>query len=511
MEVLPHRLPHHAVPSDAFRKEPGGQRMGQRARILTEILGFDGWKVKEVFFESACGQRVEPFGRLALLREARIVLVVERRWLRRCSRCGAVCRRALSICRRDDGQTCRGRPSRVKCRACKSAIVEMVVWADPYERQSRRLQHHLAIEAASMPVMHVASLHGLSWLTVRRAEERAIERWEATRPPVPLRHVGVDEKWLGRRHNFEHKFVTLVSNLETGEPVWIDKGREERTLREWLEALSKEAKATIELFAMDLLRTYWNAVDRTIGLEHAAIVHDPFHIMKLAGAALDEVRREVFFRAGKELRAVGAGRRWLLLRAWERTSDADRVRLRELLAHNRTLARAYQIKDTLNERWNEIVALAEHRPATGRIEALNNNWETLVRRARGYRKPRLPSTKAAIHGGQSNSNERRREALPRARPHAAHASTSRRVTGPTARPSMRSPIFGVAAPLRRRAFLLEIARIGALSGQRWALAGMDQAISLPRRLEEHRSWWLGRTRAVVALADGDPAIEPTGR
>jgi hypothetical protein len=39
----------------------------------------------------------------------------------------------------------------------------------------------------------------------------------------------------------------------------------------------------------------------------------------------------------------------------------------------------------LNERWNEIVALAEHRPATGRIEALNNNWETLVRRARGYR------------------------------------------------------------------------------------------------------------------------------
>lgn len=51
-----------------------------------------------------------------------------------------------------------------------------------------------------MPVMHVAALHGLSWLTVRRAEERAIERWEATRPAVPLRHVGVDEKWLGRRH-----------------------------------------------------------------------------------------------------------------------------------------------------------------------------------------------------------------------------------------------------------------------------------------------------------------------
>ena len=44
-----------------------------------------------------------------------------------------------------------------------------------------------------------------------------------------------------------------------------------------------------------------------------------------------------------------------------------------------------RLHDTLKERWNEILALAEHRPPTGRIEALNNNWETLVRRARGYR------------------------------------------------------------------------------------------------------------------------------
>jgi transposase len=174
---------------------------------------------------------------------------------------------------------------------------------------------------------------------------------------------------------------------------------------------------------MDMLRAYWNAVDNTRGLEHAAIVHDPFHVLKLAGQMLDELRRDVFFRAGPELRAIGRGKRWLLLRAWERMSDADKADLQILLGHNRTLARAYQIKeelrdvlhapnraameiglrrilrrtarrdivamrrlhDTLDERWNEIVALAEHRPPVGRIEALNNNWETLVRRARGYR------------------------------------------------------------------------------------------------------------------------------
>jgi transposase len=301
--------------------------------------------------------------------------------------------------------------------------VEMVAWADPYQRQTRRLQQRLAVEAASMPVMHVAALHGLSWLTVRRAEERAIARWEATRPAVALRQVGVDEKWLGRRHNFEHKFVTVVSNLETGEPVWIGKGRDEDTLKRFLQSLSREQKATIELFAMDMHRAYWNAVDGTRGLEHAPIVHDPFHIMKLAGQMLDELRREVFFRAGSEMRAIGRGKRWLLLRAWERTTDSQKSDLHVLLGHNRTLARGYQIKeelrdvlhapdraaietglqrilrrtarrdiiplrrlhDTLNERWHEIVALAEHRPPVGRLEALNNNWETLVRRARGYR------------------------------------------------------------------------------------------------------------------------------
>ncbi len=406
--------------------------MGQRARILTEVFGFDGWRVKEAHFENAEGARVVPVRGYAVLREAKVVLVVERVRVARCGACTGVCRvvHERGPRRRWADLPWGGHPveieyatCRMKCPRCGSAPVEMVAWADAYQRQSRRLQQHLAIEAASMPVMHVAALHGLSWLTVRRAEERAIARWELTRPAVPLRHVGVDEKWLGRRHHLEHKYVTVISNLETGEPVWLGKGRSEATLRRWLESLSREQRAAIQLFAMDLHRAYWNAVDGVRGLEHAAIVHDPFHVLKLAGQMLDELRREVFFRASAEMRAVGAGRRWLLLRAWERISERQQSELTVMLSHNATLARAYQIKeelrlvlrapdasamragldrilrrtqrrdivplrrlhDTLNERYNEIVALAEHRPAVGRIEALNNNWETLVRRARGYR------------------------------------------------------------------------------------------------------------------------------
>ena len=44
-----------------------------------------------------------------------------------------------------------------------------------------------------------------------------------------------------------------------------------------------------------------------------------------------------------------------------------------------------KLRDSLLDHLPEIVALGEYHPRTGRIEALNNNWETLVRRARGYR------------------------------------------------------------------------------------------------------------------------------
>src|ERR1019366_2290813 len=98
------------------------------------------------------------------------------------------------------------------------------------------------------------------------------------------------------------------------------KGRDENTLKRWLQSLSREQKAAITLVAMDMHRAYWNAVDNTRGLEHAALVHAPSRNTKLPRKMLGEVRREVFSRTGSELRAIGRGTRWLLLRAWERTS-----------------------------------------------------------------------------------------------------------------------------------------------------------------------------------------------
>ena len=184
-----------------------GDEMGQRARILTEIFGFRGWKVVDAFFEDEDRHVIFPLQDFTLMPGVRLVLRVERKWLPRCCRCGAACgagghekldtRRWADLSWAGRPVQIEATPIRVKCKRCQAAPVEMLAWADPQQRQSRRLQQHLALQAASMPVLHVAVQFGLSWGTVRRAEGAALARWQAGRLPTPLERAGLDEKWLG--------------------------------------------------------------------------------------------------------------------------------------------------------------------------------------------------------------------------------------------------------------------------------------------------------------------------
>lgn len=154
--------------------------------------------------------------------------------------------------------------------------------------------------------------------------------------------MGVDEKYLGRRGKQRHdKFVTVVSDLETGEPVWFGYGRGPRR---------RSAPGSMDS-AMNRSRasccSRWTCTHpspkpcaRLPGLDHVAIVHHPFHVMKRAGEAVDEVRTRVLFRAGPELRAVGRGKRWLFLRSAARLTDQQRREVATLLRVGPQLAPA---------------------------------------------------------------------------------------------------------------------------------------------------------------------------
>ena len=407
--------------------------MGQLNEFIAEVLGFEGWKIHNWWWVKGDGVRCKPVSRALVSPGAKLVIVVGRQWLGRCSGCGARCRHV-----HENGKKARVwrdlpwcghpveieyAPDRLICKHCKCSCVELLPWAEPCQRETMRFQQHIALEGSSMPTSHVAARHGLDWHTVRRIERCALKRWDATRLPEPMTMVGIDEKYLGRRHRREDKYVTIISNLGNGEPIRIEFGRGEASVTRWLKTVADEQKANIKLFAMDMHGPFMAAIRADAKLAHADIVHDPFHVMKRAGQAVDELRRQVLFRAGEKLRAVGRGKRWLCLRAWEKCTPEQRVELKAVLRCNAKLGHAYQVLEELREvlrapdelsmalglchvlrrterrdnvpmrklheslarHFKEIVALGKSHPPVGRVEALNNNWETLVRQGRGYR------------------------------------------------------------------------------------------------------------------------------
>ncbi len=95
----------------------------------------------------------------------------------------------------------------------------------PSSRTYRRNLFTLAgHEGAS--ARQVARWFGLPESTVRAIDLRYPERWVATRRQPPLRQMGVDEIHLGMKL----KFLTVVCNLETSEPLWFGRERKKETL-----------------------------------------------------------------------------------------------------------------------------------------------------------------------------------------------------------------------------------------------------------------------------------------
>lgn len=87
-------------------------------------------------------------------------------------------------------------------------------------------------------------------------------------------------------------------------------------------------------------------------LPGVAIVYDKFHVMKHVNHAIDETRRQEFFRQGGRLRSLMRGRRWLLLTRRHNLSRRKRGLLDEALSLNRRLFKAYYLKEQVERLWS---------------------------------------------------------------------------------------------------------------------------------------------------------------
>ena len=306
---------------------------------------------------------------------------------------------------------------RLRCPRC-GVRTERLPFLAGKARYTARLEAAVAQDCEHAPVSRVAVKWGLSPATVRRLDQRVLRRWAAGRPRAPLRYLGVDEIFLGR----SVKFLTVVSNLETGEPLWMGQDRKRETLdRYFAEALPRRRRRFVRAVCVDMWEPFVQSL--RVHLPHARIVYDKFHVLRHANGAVDETRRAEFFRKRGEARTLVRGKRWLLLRSWTHLDRADRQTLRELFALNRRLAKAYLLREQLTQlwtytyegsarrflttwlralRWQRLPAfqkfarlLTRHldgllnycheKVPFRKVEAINGNIRAMLRRGRGYR------------------------------------------------------------------------------------------------------------------------------
>ena len=199
---------------------------------------------------------------------------------------------------------------RVKCPDC-GVRVEKVPQLPSKAPFSKRFEEAVGQACESAAARQVARRFDWPESTVRAIDLRYLERWAAT-AQATARQMGVDEIYRGKND----KFLTVVSNLETGEPLWFGKERKKETLDEFFRTqLSSGQRKRIEAACVDMWEPFRLSLEEWV--PGCRIVYDKFHIIQHANDAVDEVRRAEFFRKGRKMRDVIKGKKWLLLSRWK--------------------------------------------------------------------------------------------------------------------------------------------------------------------------------------------------
>jgi len=231
---------------------------------------------------------------------------------------------------------------RVDCRDC-GVRVEAVPWARRGARHTREFEDLVCFCAQHMAKSQVQALLRVGWETVGRIIERVVADHLDDHRLDGLVQIGVDE--ISYRRGM--RYLTNVADHQRGRIVWSAPGRTGQTLREFFELLG-DRKESIRAVSIDMSEPYAGAIRRS--LPEAEICFDPFHVIALAGAAVDKVRRQEWQANEPSVTPGGLWikhTRWALLKAPSKLTDRQRLALAEIQKTNAKLYRAYLLKEQL--------------------------------------------------------------------------------------------------------------------------------------------------------------------
>jgi len=289
---------------------------------------------------------------------------------------------------------------RVECRR-HGVIVAAVPWARHDSAFTTAFEDQCAWLAINTSARAVAALMRTTWRAVGTICRRVSDEARARRDLLAdLRRLGFDEISVRKGQSY----LTVVVDHHTGRLVWAAPGRDRRTVEKFLDLLGDERCARVELVSCDMAE--WITRPIAERCPNATVCLDPFHVIKLATDALDEIRREVWNEARKAGETALAkdlkGARFALWKNPENLTPRQKLKLAHIQQINQRLYRAYLLKEQLRQ---------IYRVDTDEAIAILNAWLKWARRCRLQPFVKLARTirdqragiEAAFRNGLSNA------------------------------------------------------------------------------------------------------------
>ena len=239
---------------------------------------------------------------------------------------------------------------RVRCRDHGPTVVA-VPWARHGAGHTRDFDDTVAWLAVQCSKTAVTELMRIAWRTVGSIITRVQVDIDATVDRLDgLRRIGIDE--ISWKRN--HRYLTVVVDHDSGRLVWAAVGRDEQTLRRFFDLLGAERASQITHVSADAAAWIANVVSERC--PSAVQCADPFHVVRWATDALDEVRRQAWndARGNQRLggRSTGAAQglkrsRYALWKNPENLTERQAAKLAWIAKTDPRLHRAYLLKEGL--------------------------------------------------------------------------------------------------------------------------------------------------------------------
>jgi len=218
--------------------------------------------------------------------------------------------------------------------------------AEPRKRTTQAFRRYVGGLCLHLPISAVAEYVDLSEHTVRTIDKEYLEENYPEAEFSKLRRLAIDEI----AYHKGHKYLTVVADYDTGEVIWTGKGKGAGTLGAFFRRIGPKVCRQIVAVSMDMSSSYLKAIRKYC--PKAREVFDRFHVAKHLNDAVNDVRKLTMARASDERKSVVKGKRFVLLKRFERLGDEQINQLDELLNLNDDLTVTYLMKEQFTEFWS---------------------------------------------------------------------------------------------------------------------------------------------------------------